>query len=413
MKSLAAHKLRSALTILGVVFGVGSVIVMLAVGEGARVAAIQRIQELGSTNIMVHSVKPATAAAATGQRGGSFRYGLTPTDLGQIVATIPTVVSALPVREHHKPLRYLDREIKGRVVGVTPEHQSLNRLVVSRGRFIGDTDLEKAAGVVVLAAGVAQALFPTQDPIGRVLRVDSDRYFKIIGVTAPAARSAVGDDSLIAQDYNRDVYIPFTTDAFRFGQTVSFDRARTRMREILEISQITVVVDDVAHVKETAQIIGRMISDNHPLGDTAITVPLELLEQAEQTQQMFTMVLGAIASVSLVVGGIGIMNIMLATITERTREIGIRRAIGATRQDISRQFLIETVVLAGTGGLVGLGIGIAAAHLLGFWFALDTIVRPWAPLLAFTISVAVGLVFGAYPAQRAARMDPIRALRHE
>jgi putative ABC transport system permease protein len=265
----------------------------------------------------------------------------------------------------------------------------------------------------VLGAGVAQALFPVQDPIGRVLRVDGDRYFRVVGVTTPAARSAVGDDSLIAQDYNQDVYIPFTTDALRFGQTVSFDRARTRIREILEISRITVAVDDVAHVKETAQIIGRMVSDNHPLGDTAITVPLELLEQAEQTQRMFTMVLGAIASVSLVVGGIGIMNIMLATITERTREIGIRRAIGATRQDISRQFAIETVVLAGSGGLVGLGMGVAVAYLLGSWFTLDTIVRPWSPLLALTISVAVGLVFGAYPAHRAARMDPIKALRHE
>lgn len=411
LKSVMAHKLRSALTILGVVFGVGSVIVMMAVGEGARVEAIRQIEELGSTNILVRSIKPTADSA--NDTGGGIRYGLTAADLDRIVSTIPTVVSAVPVREHHKQIWHLDRSVKGRVVGVTPQYQSLNTLVLQRGRFISRLDLQRSAAVAVLAAGTAQALFPTKDPIGRTVRVGEDRYLSVIGVMEPGVRSSNRRGSVRSQDYSQDLYIPFTTDAARFGEVVSFDPARTHQREIVEISQITVAVDDTAHVKETAGIIANTIAENHPAQDTVMTVPLELLEKAERAQRMFTMVLAAIASISLIVGGIGIMNIMLATITERTREIGIRRAIGATRGDISRQFVIETVVLSGTGGVVGLIVGITLAYILGHFFTLSTIVRPWSPVLAFAISVAVGLVFGAYPARRAASMDPIKALRHE
>jgi putative ABC transport system permease protein len=183
--------------------------------------------------------------------------------------------------------------------------------------------------------------------------------------------------------------------------------------ERLELSQITVAVDTMEHVKKTAEIIRGLLEQFHDIKDTEITIPLDLLEKAEETQRVFTLVLGAIASIALVVGGIGVMNIMLATVTERTREIGIRRALGARRGDIALQFLVETMVLSSTGGLVGVGLGIGLSHFVNHFFSFPTIIPPWSPILAFAVSVAVGLIFGTYPARRAACMDPIEALRHE
>jgi putative ABC transport system permease protein len=219
--------------------------------------------------------------------------------------------------------------------------------------------------------------------------------------------------SLAAQDYNRDVYIPFATDRVRFGKLLMYYRAGTFQAEKLEISQVTISVDSMDHVKQTAAIIQGLMSQYHPKKDTSLTVPLDLLEKAEQTQRLFTLVLGAIASISLLVGGIGIMNIMLATVTERTREIGIRRALGAKRRDIMLQFLVETVTLSSTGGLIGVGLGVLASHLVTRFFSLPTILQPWSLVLAASVSLAVGLIFGLYPARRAAHMDPIEALRHE
>jgi putative ABC transport system permease protein len=183
--------------------------------------------------------------------------------------------------------------------------------------------------------------------------------------------------------------------------------------EKLQISQITVAVDQMEHVKKTADIIQGLLDQFHKKKDTEITVPLDLLEKAEQTQRIFTLVLGAIASVSLIVGGIGIMNIMLATVTERTREIGVRRALGAKRRDIALQFLVETVVLSSAGGVIGVLLGFLLSYIVNHFFHFPTIIPAWSPLLAFGVSVAVGVIFGLYPAQRAARMDPIEALRHE
>jgi putative ABC transport system permease protein len=194
---------------------------------------------------------------------------------------------------------------------------------------------------------------------------------------------------------------------------IFYHRAGTYQFEKLEISQITIAVDTMEHVKKTADIIQGLMDQFHNKKDTSITVPLDLLEKAEQTQRLFTLVLGAIASVSLIVGGIGIMNIMLATVTERTREIGIRRALGAKRRDIAWQFLVETIVLSCAGGVLGVCLGYGFAWSIDYFFQFHTIIRPWAPLLAFAVSAGVGLIFGLYPAQRAARMDPIEALRHE
>jgi putative ABC transport system permease protein len=412
LKSLAVHRLRSSLAILGIVLGVASVIVMLAVGEAARHEAVQQIKDLGITNIIIRSVKPVQDGKP-GLPEGVIRYGLTGSDLDRIASTIPTVVSATPVRESQKEVRYLEHKLEGRVVSVTPNFLKVSGLKLSRGRFISDLDNQQFANVAVLAAETSETLFPFQDPIGRTVHIGERHCYLVVGITERRTPSAGAGPGMARQDYNRDVYIPFTTDRARFGAVVTYERAGVSQAERLEISHITVTVDRQEHVRKTSAAIRSLLGQFHVQEDTAVIVPLDLLEKAENTQRIFTLVLGAIASISLVVGGIGVMNIMLAVVTERTREIGIRRALGAKRRDITWQFLVEAVMLSGAGGLLGVGLGIALSHLVTHLSAFPTIIRLWSLLLAFAVSVAVGLLFGTYPARQAACLDPIEALRHE
>jgi putative ABC transport system permease protein len=410
-QSVFLHRLRSTLTILGIVLGVGSVIVMLAVGEAARFEAVRQIQELGASNIIIRSVKPLEQKNKPDEDTLLLTYGITNADRERISSTMPTVRSVTAVREFPMDVRYHDRKVEARVVSVTPAYETLNRLTVARGRFITDSDNEEFENVAVLGAEMADRLFPVEDPIGKSIRIAENHYYLVVGVIErKAIASAVGAGG---QDYNRDVYVPFETDRVRFGPVLSQFKAGTIKLEKIEISQLTVVVDEMAHVKETAAIIQSTLDQFHPDKDTEMTVPLDLIERAEKAQQVFTMVLAAIAGISLIVGGIGIMNIMLATVTERTREIGIRRALGAKRRDIAWQFLVETLTLTGVGGLLGVFAGIGLALLVTSRFGFPTILRTWSVVLAFAVSLAVGLVFGTYPAYRAARLDPIEALRHE
>ncbi|HQR41787.1 MAG TPA: FtsX-like permease family protein, partial [Gemmatales bacterium] len=241
--------------------------------------------------------------------------------------------------------------------------------------------------------------------------IDGNHFYRIVGVTEQRGASKPGTGEI--RDYDKEVYIPFTTDKVRNGSIIMTMKAGSFQAEKLELSQITVSVDRLENVKSTAEVINCLLEQYHPQKDYAITVPLDLLEKAERTQRIFSLVLGAIASISLVVGGIGIMNIMLATVTERTREIGIRRALGAKRGDITSQFLAESVVLTSLGGLLGVGLGVGGSLMVTRFFELPTIITPWSAIVAFGVSVMVGLMFGIYPARRAALMDPIEALRHE
>jgi putative ABC transport system permease protein len=413
LKDVSVHKLRSSLATIGIVLGVASVIVMLAVGEAARYEAVRQIKELGAANIIVRSVKPSKDTQESVNGEEILTYGLTTKDLDRLQSTIPTVRSATPLREFPKEARYLDRKLEARVVGVMPSYLGMNGLRMNRGRFLTELDNERFENYCVLGADTAETLFPLEDPIGRSIRLGESHYYEVVGVTERRAQSAGIGSSLSAQDYGRDVYIPFATDKVRFGKVLVYERAGTFTAERLEISQITLAINDTSHVRKTAAIIEDTLKLYHKKSDTAVTVPLDLIERIEQTQRIFTYVLGAIASISLVVGGIGIMNIMLATVTERTREIGIRRALGAKRRDITAQFLAESVVLSGTGGMLGVALGISLSFLVTYFFSQRTIVTSWSPALALTISVIVGVVFGTYPARRAAFMDPIEALRHD
>jgi putative ABC transport system permease protein len=412
LKSIAVHRLRSTLTITGIILGVASVIVMLAVGEAARFQAVQQIQELGATNLIVRSVKP-TESSKDRQNEGRLVYGLTHADVERIRETIPTVVSVTPLREFRKQVNNLDHLMEARIVSVMPTFFAANGLKLASGRFLTDLDNQRYENAAVLAAETAETLFPFDNPVGRSVCIDGSHFYKIVGVTARKAPSAGIGGSIAAQDYNRDIYIPFLTDKVRFGKELTYFRTGVWSMEELEMSQATVAVDDMRHVKQTAAVIEGLLDQFHSQKDTQITIPLDLLEKAEQTQKIFTLVLGAIASVSLVVGGIGIMNIMLATVTERTKEIGIRRALGAKRRDIAWQFLVETMTLSSTGGVLGVCLGIGLSHTVTQVFTFPTIIRAWSPAIAFAVSVCVGLIFGTYPARRAAYMDPIEALRHE
>jgi putative ABC transport system permease protein len=306
---------------------------------------------------------------------------------------------------------------------------------MARGRFLTDRDLNHRANVAVIAAQTAEKLFPYEDPINRSIAIlansKSDTY-TIVGQTESRIPSASIGGSLEGRDYNLDVYIPLETLRSRIGDQVFTARSGSREGEVVEYSQITATVGDIEDVEEAAAITELLLKQKHPDGDYSITVPKELLRQADMLRMMFNVLLILIAGISLVVGGIGIMNIMLATVTERTREIGVRRALGARQRDIIAQFLAETVVLSGTGGIVGVAAGFLCFPatdgvlwaiqnwLPDVWSTfpasiqqLKPIIAPWSIVAAFAISVCVGILFGLYPAGRAARMDPIEALRHE
>jgi putative ABC transport system permease protein len=414
LKSLLLHKLRSGLTVLGIVFGVAAVISMLAVGEGSSRDQQERLQALGAVNLIYRSVKPSEESqASTGARPGRMilNYGLKYEDYDRLLATVPTITKALPIREIKKEVRRLNRAIEGRIVGTTHLYADFNRLRIDKGRFLSQADNEHFENYVVIGAQVAAKLFPYEDPLGDSIKLGSD-YYTVVGVTAPrSATVAIG--GFAAQEYDRDVYIPLNTCRMRFGDRLIDNRAGTFSAEETQLTQITMQVDNVNDVRPTAPIVEAAVKPWHPKKDVELVVPLDLIEEAERLARQWSLVLGTIASISLLVGGIGIMNIMLATVTERTREIGIRRALGAKRKDITEQFLIESVVLSGVGGLLGVCVGVAIPFIIVYLYKMKVFVTPASVALSFGISVLVGILFGLYPAMRAAKMDPIEALRHE
>ena len=422
VKNLLLHPLRSLLTILGIFIGVASVIWLLAIGEGISAKAQQQIAELGANNIILTTIAPPPQ-----QTNGKFRpYGITRDDYENIAKTVPCVEKVIPYREQPKKLfSYGTRQFFGRLLGSTPDFLGLYKMEVERGHFITATDVLQGNKVCVLAPEVAIALLGYEDPIGRAIHIGYD-FYTVIGVLKQKGGISEIPGARAKQEFSRDVHIPITTLWARLSDIYS----RTESG-IPIATQVTLSLTDSSKVIEAADIVRRVLTRSHQADDYTIAVPLELLEQARNTRLMFIAMMGLVAAISLVVGGIGIMNIMLATVTERTREIGIRRAIGARRRDITRQFLVETVVLSIGGGLTGTLGGLACSPIFGLLMkvlnqsfpasmaALPEVVRtmvplivPWSLPLAFGISVAIGIVFGLYPAKRAAMMNPIEALRH-
>ncbi|MFN0206841.1 MAG: ABC transporter permease [Planctomycetota bacterium] len=412
LRSLLQHKLRAALTMLGVLFGVSSVIAMLAIGEGASWEAQEQIKQLGSTNILIRSVKPQDDKVGSGQSQRAIVYGLTDDDLERIEETIPGLRDVVPVRELRLEVRSGERWVNPRTIGTLPNYFDVSGRELVEGRFLCDDDHISAANVCVVGVDVANALFPFESPIGQIVKIGPEA-FRIVGTSQP--RVAVLGPANGARDVNGEVFIPFRTLRRWFGNITSKVRPGSREMEVVELHEIIARVSDVDQVEPAARAIREVVGRYHDSKkkDYEVVVPLELLQRARETKRIFNIVLGSIAGISLLVGGIGIMNVMLATVTERTREIGIRRALGAKRSHIVAQFLVETIVLSACGGVLGILLGITIPIIVENAANIKTIVSPIFPAIAFCISVGVGVVFGLYPAWRASMMDPVEALRHE
>ena len=416
IKSIFANSLRSMLTVLGIVIGVAAVIAMLAVSEGASFEAQQQFRDLGAANILLKSVKPAEVEENSRRGFGppqAVVYGLTNADIGTIRDTIPGVSNVIASRIVKKNVWNLGISMNTDVVGTSVDYPSSRNYNLRAGRFFSESEMRDHANVVVLSDEVAQGLFPIDNPLGQSVKIDSD-YYNIVGIMESEGFSNLGQNQAGSSNAAPSrIFIPYTSSKSRFGETTTRQTAGGMESETVELHEAIIQVDNQETVIEVGAIIEQILERRHKDVDYAIEIPLALLRQAEASALRDQIVAGAIAGISLLVGGIGIMNIMLASVTERTREIGIRRALGAKKRDIIAQFLIEAVILSGVGGLIGVVLGIIIPVVISTFWGMTTIVTPIAPVLAFSISAMIGVIFGIYPSVRAADMDPVEALRHE
>jgi len=420
LKSLWMHRLRSALTTLGIVFGVASVIAMLAIGEGASHEAQEVIARLRSRNLIVETVEPPKERADAGDTQEVRRYGLNYKDAEAIHDTIADVEVVVPIRELDLEARYRRRKMAVRIVGSIPWYTETVPLRMLRGRFLSSIDLHQQQNVCVVDERLVTGLFGFENPVGKDLQIHGSCY-RVVGV-AGALRLAAGDngfedDAALSSNSGSaaagNVYVPLTTAKSRFTELeAAFSGGQQSIKRV-ELQKITVKVKSIDEVLPMRDVLDTLLKRLHEQNDYRIVVPLELLRQARRTQFIFSIVLGSIAAISLLVGGIGIMNIMLATVSERTREIGIRRALGARKRDIVVQFLSETLLLTLVGGLLGILLGLLIPTAVTHFGRMPTIITSTSLVLAFGISAAVGITFGLYPAYQAANMDPIESLRHE
>ncbi|MBP7746565.1 MAG: ABC transporter permease [Phycisphaerae bacterium] len=413
LRDLRAHKLRSLLTALGVIFGVAAVICMLSIGEAASAEQLAQIRLLGSQNIILRSVEPPKSQQVGKQQDMIKKYGLTRDDVERL-RTLPNVADLVLLRDVADTVVYEARQYDGHVLGATENFFKVVNVQVRRGRPLTGLDSENRAKVCVIGWAVARNLFPNDDPLGRTLTVQARSTgpvpYTVVGILGEVLTAGNPTKGLAARDLNRDVYVPLATADLRYGDTkVSFSGMSREVKSV-QFSDIYVHVEPEDQVLAVSRLVERVLQHNREDQDFTITVPLELLQQAEQVKRNSQIVLGSIAGISLLVGGIGIMNIMLASVTERTREIGIRRALGAKRYHITAQFLVQTLILSVLGGLIGIALGIGLAHLVTLIVNWQTIIPLWGVLLSFGVSAFVGLVFGLYPARAAARLDPIDAL---
>jgi putative ABC transport system permease protein len=432
LSNLRLHILRSILTALGIILGVSAVITMVSIGEGSKQEALQQLERLGARNIIVRSQKPPESQQTGGGGGRSWvsKFGITREDFEVVTANFPNAAHIVPLKAVGGQMLKDERRMTSQAFGVTPELADIINLRVGRGRYLKAGDVDDNAAVAVIGEEVAKKLFPFSDPLGDTVRID-DKVFTIIGVLDPVGLSGGAGAALVGRDLNLDIHIPITTARTMFGDQVVRRTSGSFQANEVQVEEIYLASRERETVLLDADRLRRIMSVRHPgLTDITLIVPYELLESAKKTALTWSLVLGAIAGIALLVGGIGIMNIMLASVTERTREIGIRRALGATRKHIIWQFLVETSVLSAIGGLIGVGLGIGLsvgigfgvpilprAPLIGQFFPTDvtlpTQVTSWSIFVSFAVATATGLIFGIYPAKMAARQDPIVALRHD
>ncbi|HOF93619.1 MAG: ABC transporter permease [Bacteroidales bacterium] len=402
LHALMDHKFRSFLTMLGIIFGVASVIAMLSIGEGAKREAIAKYQDLGVNNIIVREKKLSNAELE--EVRARFSPGLSINDARVIREIVPEVTQVAPQAEKESEVKMGDMSAKSTVIGITPAFIEILNYETEEGSFITADHYNNSLKVCVLGAGLANSFFSNQSALGKMVKVD-DQWLEVVGVMKSKAVFTETVGELASRDLNNDVYLPLTTFNKRF--------AKENLLES-EIKQITVRVNSSDKLMESAALI-RSILDRHHFNnqDYSIVIPFELLKQEEKERQIYNILLGAIAAISLIVGGIGIMNIMLASVMERTREIGIRRAIGARKKDIMSQFVVEAVAISITGGLIGVVLGVVLSFSISLFTDVTTYIRVYSIFIAFFFSVLVGISFGYLPAKNAANLEPIESIRYE
>ena len=420
LANLWLHKLRSLLTALGIIIGVGAVVAIAAYGEGTKRAAVQDILALGATNIIVKSVKPPPiqAGGESDENASLNVYGLTRQDVLRLKRTVGPIQRLVPLKQIGDRVSVGVTIAPAQVFGTTPDLLGAAGLRVARGRYLTDADDEQSRNFAVLGAEVAEGLFPLSDPLGQSLLIEGEA-FKVVGVLGRVGLAGGAGSTLVGRDLNYDVHVPITSAISRFGDVRQSVASGSRERTQVEVSEMIVQVPTQDDVRPVASQIERLVELAHgEANDVTLVVPLELIEQAERVQFRSNVLMIVIGGLSLFVGGVGIMNIMLASVTERTREIGIRRALGATRRHIVAQFLVETTTLSCAGGVIGVASGLAVSLALA-WYAATfggleaPVVLPLPVVVAFGFAVLVGIVFGLYPAVRASQQDPIVALRHD
>ena len=412
LRNLFGYPMRTFLTALGVIFGVGSVIAMLALGAGAEKELLEEIGRLGIQNIIVNSTKPTETTEGNQSRQCISSYGLTFRDFRQIEATVPGIEKALPVHISSQPIWNGSRRVEGTIYAVKAEHLELFGLETALGRPLDENDGEELRRVCVIREGLLQELGIYEDPLDRPLIIGTESY-DIIGVLDDTEFQGYAAEALAVDSKATEIYVPHETILTRNGTRSIVRRSGSMEATDVELNQIVISVEDLDQVLTVARMVETLLDRNHTQNDFKMVVPLEVLAQRRKTQQVFNYALVAIASISLLVGGIGIANIMLATVTERTKEIGIRRALGAKKRHIIVQFLTETTVISVFGGIVGVLAGVGIAEGLTFYTGWSAVVTATSVALALSISMAVGILSGIFPARRAALLDPIAALRHE
>ncbi len=420
---LLAHKMRSFLTMLGVIFGVAAVIAMVSIGEGARREALEQLKLLGVDIVRV--TRKSLAGQALDKAQESSPFGLNFGDAKAVRETLSYVRNVVAVRQVTAELDVEGPPVSAKVMGVSPAFPEVTRSETAFGRFLTNDDDRSQARVCVLGSGIKRRLFGFENPLGKQIKL-SGELFTVIGTIA---EKTLPEKMVVdIPDQNYDIYIPISAAIKTFiiysEQPVPSNiravyrslRSMTN-RQSLQNSPITALIIQTgseASAPATAQLLSDLLKRRHKgIDDYAIDVPAELIRQNQETQRIFNIVMGAIAGISLIVGGIGIMNIMLATVTQRTREIGVRRCVGATRGDIMKQFLLEALVITLLGGFIGVFLGIGGAHAISEYAGWKTIVSIQAIVLSLTVACGVGVIFGLYPAIRAAHVDPITALRYE
>ncbi|MBI1933076.1 MAG: ABC transporter permease [Ignavibacteriales bacterium] len=414
LDGLNSNKLRTFLTMLGVIFGVASVIAMVSIGEGARQETLEQIELLGSNNIIIKK----NSISEDDNKKAFFSPGLTLKDSYAISKIISFIKSITPQKENTEKVTYKSKVIETKIVGTSENYYLTFNSKLSQGNFFDKYHIDNYENVCVLGSGINNKIFNYENPLGKKIKIGSS-WFKVIGVISSKKEGGGTSDEI--RNFNEDIYIPITTMFYKMkvnkddnaGQRNSGNNVANAADRV-SVDQLTVKVYNDTQIFETATLIKRILLRKHyGVEDFKIIIPEAIMEQKQKTQSIFNVVMGAIAGISLLVGGIGIMNIMLANIMERTKEIGIRRAVGATQSNILYQFMYEALIISLLGGIIGTIIGFILTSIITKYAGWRTLITPYSVIIAFLVSMAVGVGFGLYPAKKAAEKDPIESLRYE